>query len=330
MGSVYDYEPTGYREWFINSSKYRYGTIDKPTVLASDRLQDIVAISVLEAQLPYTFYTINSNNNTLYLRIATAVNPAIYIVYQVQLPVGNYTPDTLVTALLALNSPTQYLQVGVVATTFLSITGTNSVFSNVTYSSQTGRLTMQPPPYTTTAAGPFYPGYAVYIDTTTSYPNACVAPLGLAPNTLLPIMSPGNPGTALSVTMPYVIALGGPPYLMIRGSFGLGGNDNMVTCEVSLDRTTAGNILAAIPVNTVPGGTISWKNGAPRGGFFNFPVANLEEAQLWVTMGDDDTPVAFNGHPFQLKLGFLTRHKGSTFLGSKFTNDRGVTSSLMS
>lgn len=48
--SLYDYEPSGYREWFINSGKFKFGTPNRSQVFASQALQDIVAVAVLEAQ----------------------------------------------------------------------------------------------------------------------------------------------------------------------------------------------------------------------------------------------------------------------------------------
>jgi hypothetical protein len=42
---LYDYDPSGYREWFINSNKYAYGTTDAPTVMPSQKLLDVVAMT---------------------------------------------------------------------------------------------------------------------------------------------------------------------------------------------------------------------------------------------------------------------------------------------
>lgn len=299
MASVYDYDPTGYREWFMNSAKYRFGTINHPQVTLARPLNNVVAVTILEAQLPYTFYTINNNNNKLYLLVPSVFGgfggggPSILVA---SITPGNYTSSTITAAILAA-----MLKVWPGASD-----------ATVTYNESTGKLTF----------GTNGLEYGLLFKDRL---NTCSTPLGFDIN---------NPTdyygitTSTPLTAPFSIALGGPSFLMVRGSFGLGGADDIMVNTQGNDEPLNGNIIAAIPVNTVPGGTITWKNLAPRGGFFNFPVDKIAEAEFWVTMGDDDTQVDFNGHPFQLKIAFLTRQRNNSLLGSAVTMDRGVTSSV--
>lgn len=318
--SLFDYEPTGYREWFVNSGKFRFGSPNRAEVYTSQSLQDVVAVSVLEAQIPYTFYTIHAANNIIAVLKITAGVPSGYYM---TIPIGNYAPDTLCTALTSQT-----------ATVWPSLAaGSGPLFQAATYSTQTGKLTLTVNSTLVTGTGWYF-----YANTQTNgqFPVAakanslalptalCIEPVGVGD-----IRNPSDlavtPGIALQ--LPYAIALGGPPYLAIRGNFGIGGSDNIVVCEESADQKFGGNILCMIPVNTVPGGTITWRNTAPRGGFFSLTSAQIDSATFWVTTGDDDTELDFNGHGFQFKLAFMSRNRGSVMGGSRYTGDRNVTSS---
>jgi hypothetical protein len=60
------------------------------------------ALSVVNASIPYSFYNINSNNNT----IQWIEDPYIsFIVHQYSIPEGNYTINQLITTLNTLLSP---------------------------------------------------------------------------------------------------------------------------------------------------------------------------------------------------------------------------------
>lgn len=319
--SLYDYEPSGYREWFVNSGKFRFGTPNRAEVYTSQALQDVVAISVLEAQIPYTFYTINDNNNKIAVLKLTAGVPSGYYM---TIPSGNYAPDSLCTALTSQT-----------ATVWPSgAAGSGPLFQGATYSSQSGKLTLTVNSTMVTGSGwsfyvntrPTGPFPAAALANSLNLPTAlCIEPVGVG-DIRNPTDLAVTPGIALQ--LPYAIALGGPPYLAIRGNFGIGGSDNIVVCDESADQKFGGNILCMIPVNTVPGGTITWKNQAPRGGFFALTSAQIDSATFWVTTGDDDTELDFNGHGFQFKLAFMSRNRGAIRGGSRWTGDRNVTSSV--
>ncbi|MGI9142728.1 MAG: hypothetical protein ACR2IJ_06010 [Fluviibacter sp.] len=320
MSSLVDFGPGGYKEWFINSGKYRFGNPNRAEVFASQAIQDVVAVAVVEAQIPYTFYTINANNNKIAVLKISAGTPSGYYM---TIPPGNYSPDTLCTA---LTSQTATVWPSLVA-------GSGALFQAASYSTQTGKLTLTVNSSMVTGSGWYY---YCNTDLNAQFPVAarnnslslptglCIEPIGVAD-----IRGPSDlaltPGIALQ--LPYAIALGGPPYLAIRGNFGIGGGDNIVVCEESSDQKFGGNILCMIPVNTVPGGTITWKNSAARGGFFSLTAAQVESATFWVTTGDDDTVLDFNGHGFQFKLAFMSRNRGSIQGGSRYTYDRNVTTS---
>lgn len=319
--SLYDYGPGGYREWFINSGKFRFGSTNRAEVFASQPLQDIAAVSVLEAQIPYTFYTINSSNNVIaVLKIASGVPSG----FTVSIPSANYTPETLCTALTSTT-----------ATAWPAGTSAaGPLFSAATYTASTGKLVFTVNSAVVTGSGWYFycnsNQYAQFpvaaaANSLTLPSNLCIEPIGLSDLKNLTDLAT-TPGSA--TTLPFIVALGGPPFLAIRANFGIGGSDNIIVCSEGDDDTFGGNILAMIPVNTVPGGTIQWKNNAPRGGFFNLSASAIESGTFWVTAGDDNSVLDFNGHGFQLKLGFMTRSRTNLQSGSRYTRDRNVTSTF--
>ena len=318
--SQYDFNPSGYREWFVNSGKFRFGNPNRSEVFTSQTILDVVAVTVLEAQIPYTFYTINDSNNVILVYKITVGVPSGF---KLTLTNGNYTPDTMASILTTLLPRTWPADVASV----------NPLFSAVTYDSSTSKFTVTFNSTLLTGGG-----WSWYLnqDINDAFVQAALAnnylpPVGLCIEPLggTDIRAPSDfsftPGTPK--TLPYSIALGGPPFIAIRGNFGIGGSDNIVLCDNNEDQQYVGNVIGMIPVNTVPGGTITWKNVAPRGGFFSLTAAQISSATFWCTTGDDDSVLDFNGHGFQFKLGFILRNRGNIMSGSRYTGDRGVTSS---
>lgn len=330
--AFYDYNPSGYREWWINSNKFMPGiplsSADHPYVRPSQSILDIAAMTVVEAQIPYTWYTINSYNNQVFV-VQTSGSTVVSGTERIlTIAPGNYTPATIVTALT-----TTYPVIGTTGAT-----ETHYLFSAATYSETTGQLTVTPNsaiygsnPVDVIVKPDGVHALAWQADLVahgqpmTLFSNSAMEPLGISDITA-PSNVQGTGGVAL--TFPMIIALGGPAYVAIRGNFGMGGNQNILACDDG-ESNYVGNVMAFIPVNTIPGGTISWKNLAPRGGFFDLPIAVLEQAEFWLTAGDNEEPLALNGHPFQLKLGFVVGNRSGISRGSSFTGDRGVTTSSM-
>jgi hypothetical protein len=302
---IYDYDPPSYREWFVNSLRYKSGGPNRPTVFANSPITEVVALTILEAQIPYTFYTIGSYNNKLYMReraLASATPPTTDPYATITITPGNYNTGNLSAAVTA-------------AIAAGGLTGTYTL----TYSTSTGKLTLASSDklfdvltVIPTVASTLWDQSANYL------PLACLTPLGLE------YYSRQNYVNVATLTFPNAISLSGPSWVMLRGNFGIGSSENLVLCD---DGTinNLGNVLAAIPVNTVPGSTISWRNNGPRGGFFAMSSPILDSATFWCTSGDDDTQLDFNGQPFQFKLGILVRGKGAPGYGN-----RGITSSSYS
>ena len=225
----------------MNSGKYRYGSTDRAQVFASQSLQDVVAVSVLECQIPYTFYSINAANNVLaVLKISGGVPSG----FTVSIPQGNYTPDTFCYALTTTT-----------ATVWPSgSAASGALFQAATYASQSGKLTLTVNSSVVTGTGWYY-----YCNPTVGaqFPaaalaNSLVLPTNLCiePSGVGDIRNPADLATTPGIAqqLPYSIALGGPPYLAIRGNFGIGGESNIVVCEENGDQKYGGNILAMMCV----------------------------------------------------------------------------------
>ncbi len=306
--SIYDYDPTGYREWFVNSLRWKYGDTNFADVQTNQAIQDVIAVSVLEAQIPYTFYTINKTNNLLYMReraIGAATPPTTDPYATVTIVPGNYNSGNIGAAIQAAIAAAGLT--GSYTVAFSIISGKLTLSSS---NKQFDLLTAIP------TASP-----STWDDSPGWLPKCCCTPIGLE------FYNRTNYVNVTSITFPNVVSLSGPSWIMLRGTFGVGGADNLILCD---DGTVAnlGNVLAAIPVNTVPGSTISWRNNAPRGGFFKVTADSVETARFWLTSGDDDAPLDLNGQPFQFKLAFLVKSSGgSTASGSAYTKDRNVRTS---
>lgn len=306
--SIYDYDPTGYREWFVNSLRWKYGDTNFADVQTNESIQDVLAVSVLEAQVPYTFYTINKTNNLLYMReraTGSSAPPTTDPYTTVTIVSGNYNSGNIGTAIQA-------------AIAAAGLTGNYSV----SFSIISGKLTIASSNrlFDILTALPTLPASS-WDDAPGWLPYCCCTPIGLE------FYNRHNYINVSLLTFPNVVSLSGPSWVMLRGTFGVGGADNLILCD---DGTVAnlGNVLAAIPVNTVPGSTITWRNNAPRGGFFHVSAPTIETARFWLTSGDDDTPLDLNGQPFQFKLGFLVKSGGGSVAnGSAYTSDRNVRTS---
>lgn len=329
MASVFDYDPTGYTEWFVSSMKRRSGDRNKPVCTPNEPLNNVQAISVLDAQIPFSFYTINENNNMLIVDLkvsgASLTKGAIFIAP------GNYTSDTIGPAIIAaLQTPTTYTYIytyqGVTNSIPMSWAGwpNANTLLTITFSASTGKLTF-------TLAGSslelwFSLGLTQLGDGTwLPYNGMCYLPIGFQEGNPFLMCSSGG-----SFTSQNSISLGGPSYILLRGDIGTGGRGSLLTNENARwqgDHKTEGNVLAAIPVNALPNGTITWTNLAPRGGFFNISSSMVSEVTFWLSSGDDDRPLDLNGHSFQFKLGFLNAKGTGTINGSMYTSDRGMTSS---
>lgn len=269
----WDFSPLGYREWPINSMRWIEGNQDNCHVQANQPITDVQAVSVIDAQIPFTFYTIDQYHNLLWMRERTTSNPSPSGAYTVvTITPGNYTSQTIGPALLS-------------AFTAGGLTGTYTV----TFNLSTGTLTI-----TSTNR------YFDILFANSKYAYQCTTPIGFDPYTQANVIN------IQSITTPHCIQMSGPTTLLLRGTLGLGTADSMVLCDDG-ELANIGGVLCQIPVNCAPGNTIMFTNNGTRGGFFSCSSSVLRDGWFWLTSGDDDLPITLNGGAFTFRLGMLVR-----------------------
>ena len=269
----WDFSPLGYREWPINSMRWIEGNQDNCHVQANQPIVDVQAMSVVDAQIPFTFYTIDQYHNLLWMRERTTSNPSPSGAYTVVTIVpGNYTSQTIGPALL-----TAFAAGG--------LTGTYTV----TFNQSTGTLSIAS-----------INRYFDLLFANNKYAYQCTVPIGFDPYTQTNIIN------VQSITTPHAISLSGPSCLLLRGTLGLGTGDSMVLCDDG-ELANIGGILCQIPVNCSPGNTITYQNTATRGGFFGCSSSVLRDGWFNITSGDDDMPILLNGGAFTFRLGLLVK-----------------------
>jgi hypothetical protein len=257
-------------------------------VAAKGPLRDVVAIKILEAQIPFSFYVFNSVNNTFILTEDS--DPPV----TVTIPEGNYTSGTLATALAtALNA----VHVG---------GGTYTV----TYSSLTDKFTFS-------ISGGGSSAFTFTFGAGTGIP-------GVQPNSgnrnprlwigFPPGVTRSTTSSPFTITSPNTVLITGPSYIYVNsaklgsdvdvflpaGAFNLGGGK-------------AGPQMAKVPVNCNPGSTIYWQDPDPQKWFKFDQLQSLNGFDFYLTLGNTTSqlPLKLNGLGFSLKLGILMLQKTS-------------------
>lgn len=277
---------------FINS----YYSQDWPNFFMGKPLQNVAAIKILEAQIPFSYYVFNSINNTFTLTESDGGGAVL-----VSIPVGNYTSTTILTALA----------------TALNTVSPNSHAYTVTFSASTQLLTV-----TSNAGGTktFTLTFGGANDNGNTNPRLA---LGFTAGA-----SASN--TSQTLVAENVIQLTGPNYMFLCSrTLGplvhlyLPGNGEINPTGSGAD----GPQIAKIPITSQPGGVTFWQDPAP---LFWFDMGNTGftgNLDLYFTLGTNnpDVPVSFNGASFSVKLGILTNTTShNDWLGGGKQNDRVV------
>jgi hypothetical protein len=258
------------------------------TVAAKGPLQDVVAIKVLEAQIPFSWYVFNSVNNTFIITETTGGSKTITI------PVGNYTGSGLATALT-----TAFVTASTTATYTVTFDSTLLTKFKFTSNSNVNVFTL------TFGAGYGIPG---------------VQPNSGNKNPRLWLGFPPGDTTSTSISSlqtivaPNVALLSGPGYLYVNsqklgsdidvylpnGAFNLGGGK-------------AGPQMAKIPVNCNAGGVVVWQDPDPQKWFKYDQLQTLNGFDFYLSLGNTTSqlPLQLNGLGFSLKLGILRQLKNT-------------------
>jgi hypothetical protein len=246
-------------------------------------LENVVAIKVVSAEIPFSYYIFRSSNNTF--TISENGGGAITIT----IPVGNYTSSQIISTLSSLMT---------------AASGEGATYV-VTISSQTNKLTF-------TGSGGTLSSFSITMGTVNGTGNT-------SPRLYLGFNGGSTASSGLVLTAPNSVNLSGQNYLYLNSlSMGTFLDFNLAFGSVNLGGGNGGIQIARIPVNVSPGETIIYNDSIPDFWFDVSSIDTLQALDLYFTPGNQGssatiTPLDLNGLNFSVKLGFLRR---------KFTDDR--------
>lgn len=247
-----------------------YSTLNWP-LYRLETLHDIVGFKIISATIPFTYYTINSTNNTFTLTESAGGGATT-----VTIPVGNYNATTFIAAIqTALNSASA-----------------NTLTYTATYNGTTGKLT-----FTNTGGGV----------TTFTFTFGTTGDSGFTnPRLLMGFDAGANTSTtSQSLTAPSAAMIQGDNYIYVNCSLG-NGIPNYIPLTITGAGGGATPIVASVDVNVDAGEIINWVDENPQY-FFSMELQQLSQIDFYLTLGNSPTKLDLNGQPFKLKVGFLHR-----------------------
>ena len=300
----------------IGSNSFGVASTDWPLFKIGGKrpLENIAAIKIIEAQIPFSWYSFNTSNNTF---VVKEIGNGGTQNRTITLPVGNFTmSDFLVVLAAALN------------------VGSPLWLYTATYDSTVQKITIWNNALADTGSFSIYMGYLNGMVLVPGTNNNTPAQLmgfndGNNPTTgylagSLPAL--GNYGNY--VTGPDASSITGPNYLYVN-SLKIGNLTNLYLPQgaSNLGGGNAGPQMAKVPVNSQPGAVNYWSDPAA---FMFFDLENLPsltEVDFYLTIGNTSgqDPLVLNGQPFSLKLAILTHQLNRNDLGGGLAhNDRVV------
>lgn len=255
------------------------------TVAGKGPIENVVAIKILEATIPFSWDVFNSANNTF-----TITETAVGVPQTVTIPVGNYTPSTIVTAM----------------TTAILAAGLVSVYT-VTINSLRNRLVI-----TSSTTNQFYCSFGAGFNILNVPPNS-----GNKNPRLFIGFPPGDTFSALAGSVqvlqsPNSILLSGPSYIYINSTkIGSDTDVYLPAGAFNLGGGKAGPQVAKVPVNCNAGGTVTWSDPDPQKWFKYDQMAAFNGCDFYLSLGNTTSqlPLQLNGLSFSIKLGVLIELK---------------------
>ena len=252
-------------------------------------LDNLVAIKVLEWQIPFSYYIFTTVNQNFIL------NETGYTTQTVTIPVGNYTAVQLATVLATA------------LTTASALSGSGNTWT-VTYSPNTQKFTFTSS--TTQFSFTFGTGYNQVDSNGFSIP-----PNSGNRNPRLWIGFP--PGVTSSVAnvivSPNADLVSGPNYLYINSrTIGSGVHGYLPAGATNLGGGVSGPQLAKITVNVNSSGVIVGQDPSPLMWFFRDSHQAFTSCDFYLTLGNlgggnTTYPLQLNGLSFSIKVGMLLR-----------------------
>ena len=285
------------------SNQTGVSSYDTPLFVLPTTLRNIESVKVLEASIPFTFYTIPEGNapngpwggirfNYATLPFTTS-NSALMVIAP-----GTYTSAQLVTALTA--------GMASMAGTLTALTTpfTAPVTYTATFNNLTGKFTLEfisammvGPPVNTTSW---------------QATNALIAQiLGLPLNsnsTVTTNLANGvisGGGTVFTTTFPNIASPAGSPNLYINSRI-LGPILKVYMPQGPFITGDSNTQIQGVPLSGNYGDVMVWENHL--GDWLDMQnTPSIERLDLYITAGFGDIPLKFNGLGFMIKLGLRTR-----------------------
>jgi hypothetical protein len=267
-----------------------------PKIFFGKPLENVAAVKILEATIPFTYYVINSTNNTFTLLESAGLGGGT-----VTIPVGNYTssefPAILKTALEVVGDLTY----------------------TVTYDNPSMKLTITGVPAVVAGNRDF--SFVFSSTSTLAQILGCRRGTSIQStiSTTAPILSP-----------PDIAQLNGPPYLYLN-SRSLGSMVHLYLNSDGIINATGtgadGPQVCLIPVNTTRGNTITYKDPDPQKWFYTGSQNFTGFLDFYLTLGvsPENIPLDLNGGRFVVKLGILqSKAQGNDNMTSTRGNHRVV------
>ena len=283
-----------------------YNPSDWPKFYLGKPLNNVAAMKIIEAQIPFTFYIFNKSNNAFILNEWITGGTVNSGARTVTIAPGNYNYLTIINALnTALNNASAnlyaYSTIYNQSTLKLSISNNNATAGNF-FSFTFGSLG----------------------DNGNTNPRL---PLGFSGGLIYSSVNTGVANTAIMVA-PDVIQLSGENYIYINSrTIGplikvfLPGNGILNPVASGAD----GPQIAKIPMTVNAGMVYNWADPNPLMWFDMGNTTFSGSLDIYVTLGTNPAPLLFNGDSFSIKLGLLTNTSShNDWLGGGRQNNRAV------
>ena len=294
-------------------------------------LVNIGAMKIIEAQIPFTWYTVTLANNTFTvweLGLGSGVDGGfVYYPTTLSIPPGNYDTTSFGTAMsLALTG--SFFSTYVPGTSFTPPGGLAKTLPfklisyTFVYNPSTGK-------YQINVVGGNASSRQGYFNFYFTFPASTIQTQSLAyiiggpvdgTPTANSFLSPGASSVVVVPPyytfgfMPNIANLTGPNYLYLNSrKLGAVCNIYLPKGQAFQHAGNAGPQLAKIPVNVNPGGVIYWSDPDISKYFDLSALNSLTQVDFYFTLGNDQsTPVLFNGQSFSLKLALLLNNTSKT------------------
>lgn len=281
-------------EVFLDSDDKTSGTLDRPVITLRDTINQVVGFAVAEAQIPLSFYNVDSDCNIFYYKdvASNAITP-------ITIPAADYASTTTLRQAL-YDKPGADPATGVLASYPVTVTFGNGVLTFT----RDGLVGDSPPTISFDIQGP----HAADV-------------LGFDMNTVYPFTWTGS---VWSLTAPKPPLIEMPKYLYLCSNL-----SELVHNQIRVNDFNSSQIIAKIPLpdaallkatvtsyTPVVHYTKQWASDA--GLFFRFTTTFIHNMSFYLTRANRQVPIPFKGKTFGLTLLFLCDRGYSGWHGKNF------------